>query len=97
MILDSFSGGAADLKPRHRTSADVLEALRRDPRVSTFDMSEHAWLRAAIADLKQSKQIVDAPAAYPWCRFAILAASEPVITTELANWPIDAGIASSQL
>lgn len=70
--FDSFSGAAADLKPGQRTARHVLAALARDPRVSTFDLGEAAWLVRCINDLKHQKLIVaDKSEPYPWCRFEL--------------------------
>lgn len=45
MLIDSFSGAAADLKPAQRTPEFLLAVLAKRPRVSTWDMSELGWLR----------------------------------------------------
>lgn len=66
-LLDSFSGPAAQLPPNRRTPAGVLAALRINPRISTWDMSETAWLRGCIDTLKNNGQIVeDKDEPYPW-------------------------------
>jgi hypothetical protein len=70
--LDSFSGAAAELKPRERTRENVFAALASDPRVSTFDMSEKPWLRSLIADLKRDGTIVELDEPYPWHRYSIV-------------------------
>ena len=71
-MLDSFSGLAAQLPRGQRTPEKVLEALRRNPRVSTFDMGEHTWLCNCIADLKRSNLITeDKDEPYPWHLFYI--------------------------
>lgn len=66
MHIDSFSGEAADLKRGHRGSDDVLAVLMKHPRVSTWDMSELPWLRAAIENLERRGLIVEDAHAYPW-------------------------------
>lgn len=72
--FDSFSGPAAQLPPSHRTPAGVLSALQRNPRVSTWDMSETPWLRGCIDALKSSGQIVeDKDEPYPWHLYYITA------------------------
>ena len=71
MHIDSFSGAAADLKPRERTAENVLAVLAKSPRVSTWDMSGLAWLRNIIGDLKQRGLIVKVDEPYPWCRYAL--------------------------
>ncbi len=74
IYLDSFSGTAAELPPRYRTPAGVFSALKKDPRVSTFDMSELPWLRGCIQTLKQQAKIAeDKTAEYPWHKFIIQA------------------------
>lgn len=66
-IFDSFSGLAAALPKGQRTPEYVLSALRRNPRVSTWDMGEHAWLRSCIQDLKTAGLITeDEDEPYPW-------------------------------
>ena len=66
-VFDSFSGPAAQLPPSQRTPAHVLAVLHRNPRVSTFDMSETPWLRGCIDALKSSGQIIeDKDEPYPW-------------------------------
>jgi hypothetical protein len=69
--IDSFSGLAADLKGKRRTAENVLECLRKDPRVSTWDMSENPWLVSAINQLKRSGKIVELEEPYPWLSFRI--------------------------
>ncbi len=72
VFIDSFSGGAANLKPRDRTPNGVLAALQRDPRVSTFDLSELPWLRGCIDILKRDGRITeDKTEPYPWHKFNI--------------------------
>lgn len=72
IFLDSFSGHAAELPRGKRTPADVLEALKRDPRVSVWDMGDLPWLRNAIGDLIEAGSIVyDASEPYPWCRYEV--------------------------
>ena len=71
VIIDYFSGRAADLKPRERTADNVLRALASDPRVSTFDMSEYRWLRNRISDLVSAGLIVWVAEPYPWCRYTL--------------------------
>ena len=78
IFLDSFSGAASDLRKGERAEENVLAALRRDPRISTWDFGEHAWLCSLIADLKRGGAIVEVPEPYPWHRFKVIeAASAP--------------------
>lgn len=72
IFIDSFSGLAADLKPRQRTPAGVLAALRCNPRVSTWDMSEKPWLCGCINTLIREGRITeDKSEPYPWHRYVI--------------------------
>ena len=71
VYLDSFSGAAADLPKGRRSAAHVLEVLRKHPRVSTWDLSEHPWLRAAIDELLNAGAITAVPEAYPWQRYEV--------------------------
>lgn len=73
VFLDSFSGLAAELPRAKRTPADVLAALRLNPRVSTFDMSECPWLVRCIDTLKGDNKIVeDKNEPYPWHRYVVV-------------------------
>lgn len=77
-VFDSFSGPAAQLPPSQRTPAHVLAALRRNPRVSTWDMGETPWLRGCIDALKASGQITeDKSEPYPWHRYVVEPVKEP--------------------
>lgn len=76
VFVDSFSGPAADLKKSHRTPDNVLAALRKNPRVSTWDMSEHPWLQSCIAILEKQGAIKAAPEPYPWHRWTVLEEAE---------------------
>ena len=69
--IDSFSGPASDLKPSQRHPQAVLKVLAHHPRLSTWDMSEHAWLRGCINTLERSKQIVSVTEMYPWHRWEL--------------------------
>lgn len=72
-FFDSFSGLAAELPKGKRTPENVLSALRLNPRVSTWDMSEHQWLCSCIADLKRDGRITeDKDEPYPWHLFYIV-------------------------
>jgi hypothetical protein len=77
VIVDSFSGPAAELPRGKRTPENVLAALRKRPRVSCFDMSEHyRWLPGCIEELKRRGAIKDVPADYPWCVYEVQAAPQ---------------------
>ena len=71
VFVDSFTGSAAHLPKGKRTPENVLEALRRDPRISTWDMDQ-TWLRRCLASLEADGKIVDErKEPYPWLRFTI--------------------------
>lgn len=69
--IDSFSSAVTELKKGHRTPNDILAALKANPRVSTFDMSEIRWLRERIAFLEKDGLIVSVSEPYPWHRYEI--------------------------
>ncbi len=72
MIVCSFSTPVAELKGKQRTPDNVLDALRRNPRVSCFDLSEHKWLRDTISMLECSGWIVDDKTEpFPYVRYAV--------------------------
>jgi len=71
IFLDSFSGEIADLKRGKRTLENMLAVLAQSPLVSTWDMSEHAWLRNGIADMETDGLIVSADQPYPWLRYEL--------------------------
>ena len=78
--IDSFSGPASDLKRGHRSSENVLAVLSTQPRVSTWDMGEHDWLRSCIADLRKRGLIVEAAQPYPWHRYELTDAGRLLMT-----------------
>jgi len=71
LYIDTFSGRAAQLPRGRRTSEHVLSALRRDPRISAFDLSELRWLRNIISDLEGDGSISPVDEPYPWLRFVV--------------------------
>lgn len=72
IILDCFTGPAANLPKNARTLENVLLALRANGRVSIWDMSESAWLRDCISILKRSGKIKEAgDEPYPWHRYVV--------------------------
>ena len=71
-VIDSFSGPVANLPCGRRSRNDVLAALAKDGRVSTFDMSEYPWLRGAIGALESLGCIESAKRElYPWHRYVL--------------------------
>lgn len=84
VIIDSFSGDAASLPPSRRKQSDVLAALSKSPRVSTWDMDECRWLRDSIQSLIASGQLIEDKAEpYPWHRFVV----SPPIDAQRAKEP----------
>lgn len=67
----SFSGDVADLKPVQRTESNVIEALRQNPRVSTWDM-EKKWLRQMLNALEAKGRITLADRSYPWNTYKVI-------------------------
>lgn len=75
VIVCSFTSPAADLKSRDRTPENLLNALRANPRVSCFDMSEKKWLRDMIgAEVRKGTLTDDRKEPYPWIRYIVKAA-----------------------
>ena len=74
IFLDSWSSTAAELPKSRRTPEGVLRALKTNPRISTFDLSEYRWLHQCVNQLMATGQIVAcANEPYPWHRFEIVA------------------------
>lgn len=72
MIVCSFSSPVAELKGRDRTPENILAALRKNPRVSCFGMSEKKWLRDMISMLEANGTLHDdRKEPYPWIRYTI--------------------------
>lgn len=81
MHIDSFSNTSiVSLKKSLRHEKGVLYALKYHPRVSTWDMSENAWLRKIIKTLEDKQLIIPVEAEYPWHEWKITEAGEAVIT-----------------
>lgn len=79
-LVDSFSGPVADLPSDRRSHNDVLAALAKDGRVSTFDMSEYTWLRRAILALYDLGHIETKESNYPWHRYVLTEAGRAALT-----------------
>lgn len=79
-ILCSFSSPIAELPRGRRDEAHMLAALARNPRVSTFDMSEYQWLWRGIDSLKDRGLITeDKSAEYPWHQFTLTDAGKAAL------------------
>lgn len=68
--IDSFSGSILDLKPKQRTRENALAVLRKDPRVSTFDMSK-AWLERLLRELEVAGLVDKEILGYPWYKYVV--------------------------
>jgi len=71
IFLDSFSGDAVDLRGNNRTGKNVISKLLKNPKVSTFDMSENMWLVTIIDSLKKRELIIEQDEPYPWHRYKV--------------------------
>ena len=80
IYLDSFSGALADLKPKERTNLTILRTLKRHPLVSCWDMSEHRWIRDAIAELIRMQVLVAENESYPWHRFSVTPTGDALLS-----------------
>jgi len=70
IFIDSFEN-AVLTKKQHDNGDAVLAALRRDPKVSTFEMTGTLWATLKrLAAQGRIKEVKDTP--YPWHRFEVL-------------------------
>ena len=71
--LCSFSGGVARLTAKQRKDkVSILAALKNDPRISTWDMSEgRPRLWRIIYEMRHEGLIFEIPAEYPWHEFQL--------------------------
>jgi hypothetical protein len=73
VFIDSFSGAVVDLPKADRTDENILAALSRDPKVSTWDMDQHhRWLQPAISRLVKAGRLRTVDAAYPWLKYEVV-------------------------
>lgn len=71
MFTDSFSGAVGDLpKRKHGDDVAVLDCLRRDPKASTWDMTQA--LMDTIQRLIKRGAVREIPAAYPWFYYEVI-------------------------
>lgn len=83
VFLDSFSGKVGDLTRKQKKDPMlVLEAISKDPRVSTWDMSEDNLWRT-VSDLERKGFLIDesSKSVYPWCRFVITKAGRRALAS----------------
>jgi hypothetical protein len=71
IFIDSFSGSAADIKPKQRTVENLMAVLKKSPRISTWDFSENHWLHRLVADSKKQGLVSEIDEPYPWHRFKV--------------------------
>lgn len=76
MFVDSFSGEVSELKGKNRTDENILKVLAKSPMVSTWDMSENAWLWKAIARLKDAGLLIEIKQGYPWHKYEVVVKGE---------------------
>ena len=95
IFLCSFSGEAADLPKGQRTHRDILRVLAMHPRVSCFDLCEHAWLAHACEDITRAGLAVydKDTDRYPWVRYVITEAGQAWLQ-QPAGTPLSKGNAS---
>lgn len=74
IFIDSFSGNAADIKPKERTLAKLIWVLNKDPRISTFDFSEKPWLHRLVKEAMSQGLIKEIDDHYPWHRYIVIEA-----------------------
>lgn len=72
VFLDKFSGEIVDLPKNQRTELNMLIALKKCPRVSTWDM-EQIWLVDALSSLIEEGYIEDISSTvqYPWHKYKL--------------------------
>ena len=81
MHICSFTNATAvDLKKSLRNENGVLNALRINPRLSTWDMSENAWLRNIVESLEDKRLILPVDETYPWHKWELTEDGKAAIT-----------------
>jgi len=75
IFIDSFSGGLLELKRNDRTTINALSVLQKNPKVSTFEMTEK-WKQGQevwefIGDLIQREFITAIKSPYPWHKYKV--------------------------
>jgi hypothetical protein len=72
----SFSGSVASLTAKQARDPEiVLAVLKKDPMVSTWDMSTHGLWKTIYA-LKDKGLIQEVNVPYPWCKFIVVEKQE---------------------
>lgn len=74
-FIDSFSGSIMELDKKDRTDLNGLSALQRDPKISTWDMTEkwkdgqEVW--EFVSELIQRELITEMKSHYPWHKYKL--------------------------
>lgn len=82
VFIDIFSGDVADLPRKRRTETEVLKVLSTSPRISVFDMVEHAWLRNVVTRLAAKQAVSVVQEGFPWIRYEVTASGKLLIGEE---------------
>ena len=70
-FVDTFCGAIEQLPKGQRTVLYGLRALKRNPRVSTFERGPY-WLESLLAELQRDGLVTeDKDEPYPWHRFIL--------------------------
>lgn len=86
MFIDSFTNcSVVDLKKSGRNENGVLNALRTNPRLSTFDMCEYRWISKIIKSLEEKGLIIPVDEPYPWHKWELTDAGVREITTNIVQ------------
>lgn len=81
MHICSFTNAPiVELKESMRNENGVLNALKMNPRISTFDMCEHEWLQDVIKSLEDKGLILAVKEPYPWHKWKITKAGKAAMT-----------------
>ena len=72
IFIDSFSGNAAEIKPKDRTVNKLNDALKENPRISCFDLSENPWLCKLVNQAKKDGLINQVNEPYPWLKYIVV-------------------------
>jgi hypothetical protein len=75
VIIDSFSNDElANLEKSKRTDDNILSILRKNPMVSTWDISENRWMWGLFKRLASEGKIIDKSHAvgFPWNKYVVI-------------------------
>jgi len=85
IFLDGFSGSIMDVKKKDQNDLGALVAIKSDPRVSTWDMTEawggdELWIVLKRLELEGLIKAVEEP--YPWHKYKLTKEGLARITQE---------------